>query len=89
MKTITILSGKGGVRKSSITASLAVLLAKKEKIVLNRSDIVDKEIIEKTVEKFNSKIIAEIPYSKKIQEAYSEGKVIKDKAIKEIAGSLR
>ena len=29
MKTITILSGKGGVGKSSITASLAVLLARR------------------------------------------------------------
>jgi len=39
MKTITILSGKGGVGKSSITASLAVLLAKKKKIVAVDCDV--------------------------------------------------
>ncbi len=39
MKTITILSGKGGVGKSSITASLAVLLAEKEKIVAVDCDV--------------------------------------------------
>jgi len=41
MRTITILSGKGGVGKSSITASLAILLAKetKEKIVAADCDV--------------------------------------------------
>jgi len=39
MKTITILSGKGGVGKSSIAASLAVLLAEKEKIVAADCDV--------------------------------------------------
>ncbi len=39
MKTITILSGKGGVGKSSLTASLAVLLAEKEKIVAADCDV--------------------------------------------------
>ena len=39
MKTITILSGKGGVGKSSITASLAVLLAKKHKIIAVDCDV--------------------------------------------------
>lgn len=39
MKTITILSGKGGVGKSSITASLAIALSKKYKIVLADCDV--------------------------------------------------
>lgn len=39
MKTITVLSGKGGVGKSSITASLAVLLADKHKIVAADCDV--------------------------------------------------
>ncbi len=39
MKTITILSGKGGVGKSSLTASLAVLLAKKKKIIAVDCDV--------------------------------------------------
>jgi MinD superfamily P-loop ATPase len=39
MTTITVLSGKGGVGKSSITASLAVLLADKYKIVAGDCDV--------------------------------------------------
>jgi len=39
MKKITILSGKGGVGKSTLTASLAVLLAKKQKIVVADCDV--------------------------------------------------
>ncbi|UZE94084.1 MAG: ATP-binding protein [Candidatus Pacearchaeota archaeon] len=39
MKTLTILSGKGGVGKSSITASLAVLLAKKHKVIAVDCDV--------------------------------------------------
>lgn len=61
----------------------------KSEIVLNRSDISHKNKIIETAKKFNSEIIAEIPYSKKIQEAYSKGKPIKHKAIKKIAERLR
>lgn len=39
MKKITILSGKGGVGKSSITASLALTLAKDKKIICADCDI--------------------------------------------------
>ncbi len=39
MQTITILSGKGGVGKSSIAASLAVLLAEKKRIVAVDCDV--------------------------------------------------
>lgn len=39
MKTITIMSGKGGVGKSSITASLAVLLSKKYNLVCADCDV--------------------------------------------------
>ncbi len=39
MKTITVLSGKGGVGKSSITASLGILLAQKHKIILTDCDV--------------------------------------------------
>ncbi len=39
MKTITILSGKGGVGKSSITASLSVLLSKSRRIITADCDV--------------------------------------------------
>jgi len=39
MKKITILSGKGGVGKSSITASLAIALSKKHKIITADCDV--------------------------------------------------
>ena len=60
----------------------------KSKIILNRCDIADKKEIKKTGKKFNSKIIAEIPYSKKIQQEYSKGIPIKHKAIEKIAKDI-
>ncbi len=39
MKTIAVLSGKGGVGKSSIAASLAVLLAEKHRVVCADCDV--------------------------------------------------
>ena len=39
MREVVILSGKGGVGKSSITASLAVLCAKKSKVLLTDTDV--------------------------------------------------
>jgi len=39
MKTITVLSGKGGVGKSSLTASLAILLSNKYKIIATDCDV--------------------------------------------------
>ena len=62
------------------------------KIILNRADIGDKNLIAEISNKYKIKTIAEIPYSKKILEAYSKGESIKDKNIKKIAeflGGLR
>ncbi len=39
IKTLCVISGKGGVGKSSITASLAVLLAEKKKIIAVDADV--------------------------------------------------
>lgn len=39
MKTIAVLSGKGGVGKSSITSSLAILLSKQRKIICADCDV--------------------------------------------------
>ncbi len=60
----------------------------KSYVLLNRSDISGKKDIEKTAKKHNTKILAEIPYSKEIMKRYSEGKPIKHESIKKIAGLL-
>src|SRR3989339_701174 len=39
MKTITILSGKGGVGKSSISASLAIAISRQKKIIVADCDV--------------------------------------------------
>jgi len=61
----------------------------KSKIILNRSNIASKNKIIKTSKKFNSEIIAEIPYSKEIQKAYSNGIPIKHKAIEKLTEFLK
>lgn len=53
-------------------------------VILNKSDIADKKIIEKIAKKYKTKIIAEIPYSKDIEKCYAEAKPIKHKAIEKI-----
>ncbi len=45
------------------------------KIILNQADLGNKKIIQKIAKKFKVKIEEEIPYSKKIAEAYSKGRL--------------
>jgi len=59
------------------------------KVILNRSDIGDKELIKKITKKYKTEIIAEIPYKKEILEAYSKGKPIEDKSIIKIAELIK
>jgi len=54
------------------------------KVVLNKADVGDKKLIQKIVKKYDSKIVAEIPYSKEILKSYSKGQAIKDANIKNI-----
>lgn len=64
-------------------------LGVRSKIVLNRADIADKKQIQQTAAKFKTEIIAEIPYSKKIQDAYSRGELLEHEAIRKVAQSLQ
>lgn len=57
----------------------------KSHVILNRSDIANKEKIEKMAKKHKTKIVAEVPYSKKIEKAYSSGKPIRHSNIEKIA----
>jgi MinD superfamily P-loop ATPase len=45
------------------------------KIVLNQADLGNRQKVEQISQKFKSKIEIEIPYSKKIAQAYSAGKL--------------
>lgn len=45
-------------------------------VILNQADLGDKEMIEAVVQKYQTKIIKEIPYSKEIVQAYSQGKLL-------------
>ncbi|HHI04220.1 MAG TPA: 4Fe-4S dicluster domain-containing protein [Candidatus Woesearchaeota archaeon] len=58
-------------------------------IVLNKADVGDKTLIEKTANKFKTRIIAEIPYKKSILKAYSKGEPIKDGNINRIIKFLK
>lgn len=57
-------------------------------IVLNRTNIGDKKLITNVAKKYNTRIIAEIPYKKEILEAYSRGEPIKDGSINKIIKTL-
>lgn len=58
------------------------------KIVINRSDLGRKELIEGIAREFGVEIIGEIPYKKEILEAYSQGKPYQGEEIKRIAREL-
>jgi len=73
-----------GAHDLELILKLTSFLKIKTYIILNRSDIAEKKIIEKVARKYKTKIVAEIPYSKKIEEDYARGKPIKHEAIKKI-----
>ncbi|MBW2980519.1 ATP-binding protein [Candidatus Woesearchaeota archaeon] len=73
-----------GAHDLELILKLLRILKIKTKVVINRSDIGDKDLIKKIARKYNTGIIAEIPYSKKIIESYSRGKPVKDKGITRI-----
>lgn len=54
------------------------------KVILNKSDLGDRELIQKIVKKYKTKIIAEIPYDQKILRAYYQGRPIESINIKNI-----
>jgi len=61
----------------------------KTRIILNRSNIANKKIIENLARRYKSKIIAEIPYSKEIEKCYAEGKPIEHTSINQIIEVIR
>jgi MinD superfamily P-loop ATPase len=65
-----------GKHDLEIILQLLIKLKKKCEIILNRSDIGIKKFIESLALKYKTKIIFEIPYSKKIVNSYSKGEPI-------------
>jgi MinD superfamily P-loop ATPase len=58
------------------------------KIILNKSDIGNKILIESLAKKYKTSIIAEVPYKKSILESYSNGKPIKENSIKSLVENV-
>ena len=77
-----------GSHDLDLILKLMKILKIESHVVLNRSDIGNKKIIEKTAKKYNAKIFVEIPYSKKIEKDYSAGKPITHSAIQKIVKVL-
>ncbi|MEA3398147.1 MAG: ATP-binding protein [Patescibacteria group bacterium] len=63
-------------------------IKKPAEIVLNQSDIGDKRLIVGLADKYDKKITAEIPYSRKIATQYSKGEPISDKNINKLAEKI-
>ena len=77
-----------GKHDLELILELLSILRIKSGIVINRSDIADAKVIEKSAKRFNAPIIEKIPYSKYIEENYAKGKPIEDEAIKKLANFL-
>ena len=65
-----------GAHDLELNLKLLKLLKIPTKIVLNKSDLGNKKIIEDLAKKYRTEIIAEIPFNKQIVLDYSEGKPI-------------
>ena len=78
-----------GATDLDLILELCKILKISFKVILNRADIGDKNLIKKIAKKYKTDIITEIPYKKEILKAYSKGKPIKDKSIKKIASFIK
>jgi len=64
-----------GVHDLNLILDLCQKLKVRAKIILNQADLGDKTEVEKIAKKFKIKIEKEIPYSKKLVEAYAKGQL--------------
>jgi MinD superfamily P-loop ATPase len=64
------------------------MLKKDKRLILNRSDIGDRKIIERLAREYDTEIIAEIPYSKDIIKAYSNALPIHSKALESVIDEI-
>ncbi|MBW2984533.1 ATP-binding protein [Candidatus Woesearchaeota archaeon] len=73
-----------GAHDLELILKLLKILKIKTKVVNNRSDIGDKNLIKQLTKKYKIEVTAEIPYSKKVIKLYSRGKPIQEKNILKI-----
>ncbi len=73
-----------GVHDLELILRLLKTIKIESNIISNRSDIGNKKLIEMLEVKYDTKIVAEIPYSKDIILRYIKGKPIKDKNISKL-----
>ena len=74
-----------GVHDLELILKLLEKLGIKSEIVLNRAGEGNEELVKEAAKKFGKNICAKIPYSRKIMEAYAEGKPVKHESIEKIA----
>ena len=70
-----------GVHDLELILQLLKIIKVESSIISNRSDIGDKKLIEEIGKKYETKVVAEIPYSKDIVSKYVKGEPIKNKNI--------
>lgn len=73
-----------GAHDLRLILELLKILKVKTKIVLNKSTIGDKKLIEEIAREFNVDIIGEVPYEKTILESYSKGEPVEHVSIDNI-----
>jgi len=78
-----------GAHDLKLILDLLKILKVPVKIVLNKSTVGDKKLIQDIAKEYNAEIAAEVPYEKSIVEAYSKGEPIKHKSIEKLAGELK
>jgi MinD superfamily P-loop ATPase len=78
-----------GAHDLELILKLLKILKVPGKIVLNRSDIGDKKLIQDLAEKHNVEMIAEIPYKKEFLERYSKALPIEDESIRKITEMIK
>lgn len=78
-----------GEHDSSLSLELLKVLKIPTQIILNKSGIGDKKLIENLCKKFKIKIISEVPYKKSIMESYSKGEPIKNPGINKAVKYLK
>lgn len=77
-----------GKHDLNLILKLLEILKIRSKIIVNKSDIGDLKLIRELGHNYDTNIISEIPYTKKIIKSYSEGIPVTHEKISEIAESL-